>query len=1460
MKKQLFYFLTTLFCINSTSNIQAQCSIDQVGTIPNYLPYAQLSDFAIAPNNTLYSISYSSSDTKTHLYSTTVPGSWSLITSLTPSTTVKPVINVASNGTVYVFVRDEPAGKVGKVYYLSGSALIQVGPPVSGANIVSDLSIACNSTNEVFVAYTDVSNANKSTVKKWDGVSAWVPLGGGGGTVSAGAGYHNSLIIDNTGSPVLAFQSATTGNASAVRSFDGSAWNQVGTPSIGAAATNQKIKVSSSGDYYLGYTETTNNAVVQKYNGSSWAQLGSSISNINSIANSFDLELDPTDMPYFIGIPPIIATANAYRYFAGSWNTIATNISAGNSVSANLSFDTKGNPYFSYASTSANNALNSKTLTSPINITTQPNSLTVCNSNTGLFNIGTSGGTPTYQWQTAIGNIFSNSTSPYTGETSPNLNFIANPSLNLNKLRCIVDAGCKNIISNTATLTVNSITINLTTTNPTCYGLNDGNINSAVFGGTPPYTYNWSGGFTTPNLINVASGMYTLNVQDVTGCLVSSATTLNAPPQITSSFSGNMNICTGSSTTLTITASGGTGGLTYSWAPGGSLSSTTGSVVTANPSSTQTYNVQITDANACVVTNTVMVTVNPLPTVTTSGNATICQGNSTLISASGSANTYVWNPGSLSGASQNVSPSINTTYTVVGTNTTTNCQALAIVGVTVNPLPTANAGPTKTLTCVNTSTTLAGSTVGGFNYSWVGPLGFTSTLLNPTVILPGTYSFNTTSSGACTSTTSTVSVIQNTTAPIPTASNSGTLTCTTNTVALTGGPGTGVTYQWNGPSFIGGTTTKNVVANAAGTFTLKVTNTVNGCTNTAVTSVTQNTVAPNANAGPDQILTCSVPTASLNGSANPPTCTPAWTGGVASGANSYSATVSTNGTYILTVTNPLNGCTANDQVMINTNTVSPIVTAVASNTLDCVNTSINTTATSSAPSSTYLWSGPGILSGANLTSATVNQPGAYTVTVTDITNGCSASSNINVMQNITLPNITAAASSSTLCSGNSSTLTASGAVTYLWNTAQTTASISVSPNATTSYTVSGTGTNGCVKSTTLLIAVNAAPTLAVSGNTTICNGSTSTLTASGATSYTWSAGVNSNTISITPTVTTTYTVDGANSNGCSASTSVVVSIISSKNINGVITNTAGALGGDVILYKYSPFLSQWDSITVVPLTSSYSFTNIDSALYVVRAIPTSTNIQVTYGYNAISWQNASVINHGCANNSNQNIDLISLNNFGVGPGVLTGIVVEASGFGSRMSSEFKPMAPGEPIGGIIVKGGRNPGGQMFVQTITAADGTYSLTGLPLTTGNDSYFIVVDIPGLDTNGTYNIVITGTNTVINDLNFTVDSIYINPIGSITGISIDKSVLENKILLFPNPAKQNVSIQYELLQAANIKIELFDIIGHKVKTAIPNSLQEKNKYTHSINVEDLSNGIYFVRLTINNSITTIKLVISQ
>ncbi|MFY7884352.1 MAG: T9SS type A sorting domain-containing protein, partial [Dolichospermum sp.] len=147
------------------------------------------------------------------------------------------------------------------------------------------------------------------------------------------------------------------------------------------------------------------------------------------------------------------------------------------------------------------------------------------------------------------------------------------------------------------------------------------------------------------------------------------------------------------------------------------------------------------------------------------------------------------------------------------------------------------------------------------------------------------------------------------------------------------------------------------------------------------------------------------------------------------------------------------------------------------------------------------------------------------------------------------PNPTIAVNSGSICSGNSFTITPSGANTY---TIQGGSSVKT-PTANTSYTVVGTSSVGCISSTfaTSNVTVNALPSInATSDDALICVGETANLTANGtSTSYTWNTSATGTSISVSPTITTNYTVTGTDANGCENNVVITQSVSLCTGIN-----------------------------------------------------------------------------------------------------------------------------------------------------------------------------------------------------------------------------------------------------------------------------------------------------------------------
>jgi|GEM_PF-3744641 len=174
--------------------------------------------------------------------------------------------------------------------------------------------------------------------------------------------------------------------------------------------------------------------------------------------------------------------------------------------------------------------------------------------------------------------------------------------------------------------------------------------------------------------------------------------------------------------------------------------------------------------------------------------------------------------------------------------------------------------------------------------------------------------------------------------------------------------------------------------------------------------------------------------------------------------------------------------------------------------------------------------------------AIVTAAGIWTVTVKDNSNNCATSQTVQV-NSLPAPNVAVVAGNTLVCSGYMTTLTASGANTYTWNTSATTASILITPATTTTYSVTGTGNNGCATTATVVVNVSPLPSITITANQNpVCANEPVTLTASGANTFTWNTLQTGAGISITPGATTIYTVYGANEYGCESFDQIFVTV------------------------------------------------------------------------------------------------------------------------------------------------------------------------------------------------------------------------------------------------------------------------------------------------------------------------------
>ncbi len=279
-------------------------------------------------------------------------------------------------------------------------------------------------------------------------------------------------------------------------------------------------------------------------------------------------------------------------------------------------------------------------------------------------------------------------------------------------------------------------------------------------------------------------------------------------------------------------------------------------------------------------------------------------------------------------------------------------------------------------------------------------------------------------------------------------------------------------------------------------------------------------------------------------------------------------------------------------------TVATPAANLTSSVTKCVNSPITFTDASSNAPTGWSWTFPGgtpSTATTSVVSISYSTPGTYSVTHT--ANNASGTST-PITQTFVVNALPAvAASNATVCSGTPANLTATGATTYNWSTGATGSVISVTPTATTIYTVTGTNASGCANTKTLSVTVNSAPVLAVN-NATICSGSSTVLSASGAASYSWSTGASTSSVAVAPSATTIYTVTGANAL-CSATNTVDVTVVATPTIS---VNSATICSGS--------------SATVIASGATTYNWNTGATTATISVSPTSTT---NYTVTGASW-------------------------------------------------------------------------------------------------------------------------------------------------------------------------------------------------------------------------------------------------
>ena len=655
-------------------------------------------------------------------------------------------------------------------------------------------------------------------------------------------------------------------------------------------------------------------------------------------------------------------------------------------------------------------------------------------------------------------------------------------------------------------------------------------LGSVTLTGNGTGNYLWSSGETSPSITvsPTVTTTYTLTVNN-NGCTSQASVTITLPTASVSATSST--ICAGESVTLTAT-----GGQSYQWSNG-----TSGNVTTVNPVQTTTYQVTVTDGNGCTDNADLTIIVNPSPQPSITGSSAICYGESASLSVNGGT-TYNWSVSGNTNSQITVTPLASTAYSVTVTDVN-GCQSSATKTVTVNQIPVVTVTANPANICEGEQSILTASGAG--SYSWSGGPSSGNYTVTPTVTT--TYTVTGTDGSGC-SATGNISV--NVT-PIPVAGISISGNICAGAVTLIGS-GTGE-YLWS----TGGTMNSiTVQPNVTTTYTLTVTD--NGCS--AEASLTIN--LPVATITTSAVSVCAGESVTLQASGG---INYQWsTGAVLNNISVQPMTLPTT-TYQVTVTDA-NGCTDVAEVVINVNPATVI--SISGNTTICSGQSTTLTATGGT---VYTWTGGGTANTLTVSPLTTTN---YGVTVTNAEN-CQSTASATVTVGQT-PTVSVVASKTTICEGETVTLTASGAQTYSWTGGYSGYSIQVSPTATTTYTVTGLMADGCSGTAIVTINVVPLPSAGITIQGDPCSGNPVTLLGSGTGSYSWSTGGTTTSILVQPTITTTYTLTVTNGNNCTDVANVTITL---PNASISSTDNSICMGGSTTLQASGGTSYIWSSGT-----------------------------------------------------------------------------------------------------------------------------------------------------------------------------------------------------------------------------------------------------------------------------------------
>lgn len=777
--------------------------------------------------------------------------------------------------------------------------------------------------------------------------------------------------------------------------------------------------------------------------------------------------------------------------------------------------------------------LQSFTINQPADIVTAAliTNVSCAGGNNGSISLTPSGGTAPYAF------LWS------TGATSQNINSL---SAGAYTVTITDNLGCQKI-ENYNVIVPPSLVLSFISTPANCNGTNTGAINLSVSGGTSPYTYLWSNGAVTEDLVSLVAGPYSITVTDANGCSGNGNTSISQPTALLlTSSNSNVSCNGGSNGSINLSVSGGTAPYAYLWNTGATTEDISGLIAGA-------YSVTVTDANGCTSNRNSNLT-QPLTAISTSAVATpvSCNGgNNGAINATvvGGTAPYSYSWGGF-GTTEDISGLSQGTYTLTVTDAN-GCSDVEVVNIT-QPLPILSNAVIVAATCAGLPNGSINLTVSGgtapFTFLWSN--GATSEDIAG--LTAGSYNVQITDGNGCLS-NNTFIVTQ----PLAISVNgliSNLLCFGSNTGSIDATISGGLapyTYNWTT-----GATTEDVNGLGAGVYTLNVTG-ADGCTgNNSFTIVSPTDIVLNAtltNNACGGALTGAIDL-SVSGGTGPYIYS--WSNGASTQDLSGLAT----GSYMVTAEDN-NGCTKFDTYSI-TEPLSISASAIGTDPIcnGAASGNVNLTVSNGTAPYTYSWSNGGTTEDINALIA-----GLYTVLITDA-NGCTASAFATLTDPAAINAV--GISSNPICPGttggsiNISVSNGTAPYAFNWSNGSTTEDLTnVSAGA---YSVLIIDANACNASFNFTITDPAAQI--VNGTVTdvsSCSGAadgaisiTSVTNSVAPLSYLWNT--SATTSSIINLSAGSYSVDVTDGNGCIASQTFSVgepvALIISSNVGNLSCN------------------------------------------------------------------------------------------------------------------------------------------------------------------------------------------------------------------------------------------------------------------------------------------------------------------